>query len=170
MKMLNQFSMVVRYLALAIMVLSGSVMSANAQEVTPEHLQAARTAMAATGATDRLDKLLPELASFTKTSLIANRPDIESEISAIVDEVAISLAPRRGPLETEVAAIYTSKFTQQELEVIAEFFSSEAGNKFLTQTPLIFREIDQVAAVWRQGVARDMGEQVREKLTAAGLQ
>ena len=170
MKMLNQFSMAMRYLALVVLILSSGMISTNAQEVTPEHLQAARKAMAATGATDRLNKLLPELASFTKTSLIANRPDIESEISTIVDEVAISLAPRRGPLETEVAGIYTAKFTQQELEVIAEFFSSEAGNKFLTQTPLIFREIDQIAAVWRQGVARDLGEQVREKLTAAGLQ
>ena len=151
---------------------SFSVSLAGAQdaEVTPEHTAAARAAMVATGATARLDKILPELAEFTKAGLIANRPDIEAEISTIVDEVAISLAPRRGPLESEVAAIYTKLFTQEELEEIGAFFSSEAGEKFLRLTPGLFREIDEASKVWRSGLTRDMAQQVQEKLKEAGLQ
>ena len=49
----------------------------------------------------------------------ANRPDIESEISDTVDEVAISLASRRGDLEKEIVDVYTRKFTQAELESIS---------------------------------------------------
>ncbi|MGI9352151.1 MAG: DUF2059 domain-containing protein [Rhizobiaceae bacterium] len=145
---------------------------ANAQdtEITPEHTAAARAAMVATGATARLDKILPELAEFTKAGLIANRPDIESEISTVVDEVAISLAPRRGPLESEVAAIYTKLFTREELESIGSFFSSEAGEKFLSLTPGLFREIDEASKVWRTGLTRDMAQKVQEKLKEAGLQ
>lgn len=155
-----------------ILLLTGlfSVVGAQAQEITPEHTTAAKKAMVATGATSRLDKMLPEIAEFIKTGLIANRPDIESEISTIVDEEAISLAPRRGPLEDEVAKIYTKLFTQAELETIETFFSSEAGGKFLEITPILYGEIDQVSKVWRKGVARDLSTQVQEKLTAAGLQ
>lgn len=141
-----------------------------AQEIGADHIKAARAAMAATGATDRLDGILPEVATFVKAGLIANRPDIESEINDIVNQVAISLAPRRGPLENEVATIYGNRFTKEELDSIEAFFSSETGVKFLTQTPTLFREVDEVSRVWREGIVRDMGAQVQEKLKEAGLQ
>ncbi|MEM7070005.1 MAG: DUF2059 domain-containing protein [Pseudomonadota bacterium] len=147
-----------------------SLSASYAQEVTAEHTAAAKAAMVATGATTRLDKILPELSAFTKAGLITNRPDIEAEISTIVDDVAISLAARRGPLENEVAAIYTKLFTLEELQTIETFFASETGEKFLTITPRLFGEIDQVAKVWRAGITRDMSEQVQKKLTEAGLQ
>ncbi|MEM9279149.1 MAG: DUF2059 domain-containing protein [Pseudomonadota bacterium] len=147
-----------------------ATLNSSAQEITPEHTAAAKSAMVATGATARLDKILPELAAFTKAGLIANRPDIESEISTIVDEVAISLAARRGPLENEVAAIYTKFFTEEELNTIETFFSSEAGTKFLALTPRLFREIDEASKVWRSGLTRDMTQQVQQRLQEANLQ
>ncbi len=156
--------------AIAVTFLVATSGGAFAQEITPEHIKAARGAMAATGATDRLDGILPEVATFVKAGLIANRPDIEAEISDIVNKVAISLAPRRGPLENEVATIYGNRFTQAELETIQVFFSSETGIKFLNQTPTLFREVDEVSKVWRQGIVRDMAKQVQEKLKEASLQ
>ncbi len=147
-----------------------SVSASQAQYITPEHTAAAKAAMVATGASSRLDKILPELAAFIKAGLITNRPDIETEISEIVDETAISLAPRRGPLEDEVAAIYVKLFTEEELRTIETFFTSEAGLKFLNITPTLFQEVDRIAKVWRNGVTRDMQEQVQQKLKEAGLQ
>lgn len=156
--------------ALAVSLMFATSGGVFAQEITPDHIKAARGAMAATGATDRLDGILPEVATFIKAGLIANRPDIEAEISDIVNKVAISLAPRRGPLENEVATIYGNKFTQEELETIQTFFASETGIKFLTQTPTLFREVDEVSRVWREGIVRDMGKGVQEKLKETGLQ
>ena len=111
-----------------------------------------------------------KLRLLLRRDLIANRPDIEAEISDIVNKVAISLAPRRGPLENEVATIYGNRFTQEELETIEKFFASETGIKFLTQTPTLFREVDEVSRVWREGIVRDMNKGVQEKLKEAGLQ
>lgn len=160
----------VRMALLSGLLVFGSTLTVQAQEVSEEHLAAAKQAMKATGATERLDKILPEVAAFTKAGLIANRPDIEAEISTIVDEIAISLAARRGPLEDEAAGIYVKLFTEEELQEITEFFSSEAGGKFLRITPVIFRQIDNVSGVWRAGIIRDMNKSVQEKLKEAGLQ
>lgn len=155
---------------LAGLVLSVLSMSPAHAQDGATHNKAAQDAMEATGATARLDQILPQLAAFAKAGLIANRPDIEAEISAVVDEVAISLAPRRGALEQEIIGVYTQNFTQEELEQIAGFFNSEAGQKFLGQTPLIFKEIDEISSVWRNGVNRDLNNQVAEKLKEKGLQ
>lgn len=146
------------------------VIPASAQEVSDEYKAVAKAAMKATGTTERLNRILPEVVAFTKTGLIASRPDIESEISVIVDEVAIALAARRGSLENEVSTIYTRLFTQEELEMVAEFFGSETGVKFLNLTPAVLSQVDAAAKVWRAGITRDMAVQVQERLTEAGLQ
>ena len=165
-------NLLVRFVTVALMAVTlfTGTITAQAQDSSPEHIAAAKKAMIATGATSRLDGILPEIASFTKAGLIANRPDIESEISLIVDETAISLAARRGALEEEVAAIYTKLLTIEELKDIETFFTSGAGTKFLTFTPQLFKQIDDVSKVWRTGVTRDMATQVQEKLKAQGLQ
>lgn len=170
MKFTNAILLAVKSTILAWFVVFGAMQMATAQEITAGHIKAAKEAMVATGATSRLDGILPEIASFTKAGLIANRPDIEAEISNIVNETAISLAARRGALEEEVAAIYTQMFTQPELESIATFFTSEAGIKFLNLTPSLFRQVDEVSKVWRTGITRDMSKTVQEKMSEQGLQ
>ena len=154
----------------ALVLFSLSMPLAFAQEVTDSHRDAARAVMKVTGTSDRLDRILPEVAAFTKAGLIANRPDIENEISIIVDEVAISLAARRAPLENEVAAVYTKLFTEDELRTISEFFGNETGIKFLQLTPTLLQQADAAAKVWRAGITRDMAQQVQEQLSEQGLQ
>lgn len=165
-------NIVIKPMRIAIMaaLFAGFSFVVQAQEVTPEHTEAAKAAMAATGTTSRLDKILPEVANLTKTGLIGNRPDIETEISAIVDEVAIGLAERRGDLETEVAAIYSKMFTLEELKVVEAFFASDTGIKFLNLTPALFGQVDEMSNVWRRGITRDMGQAVKDKMKEAGIE
>lgn len=157
-------------LILSALIAIAGASAVNAQEIGAEHLKAAKSAMQATGATSRMDTILLEVASFTKAGLIANRPDIESQITEIVDEAAISLAPRQGSLEDEVATIYANMFSQEELTKIGEFFASEAGTKFLTATPGLFRQVDEASKVWRTGITRDLSQMVQQKLNEQGLQ
>jgi hypothetical protein len=109
------------------------------------------------------------MAERIKSELIRNNPDKEAQMSLIVDEAAISLAPRRGDLENEAAQIFARVFTIDELNAIADFYESEAGAKFLEQSPLILREIQRASQVWANGVQRDLGQIVQDKMTEAGL-
>ena len=141
-----------------------------AQEITPEHLHAAKEAVAASKSTTSLDNILPRLAETAKTQLIANRPDAADQITQIVDEAAISLAPRRGDLEEEVARGYARIFTIEELNQITTFYNTPAGKKLIAETPTVARAIDQAARVWTNGVQRDLREVVTKKMGEAGLQ
>jgi hypothetical protein len=149
------------------------VMAANftqAQEVSEEQLKIAKQAVAASKSTRTLDNILPSLAENAKKQLIANRPDEADQISDIVDEVAISLAPRRGDLEDEVARAYARIFTIDELKAITAFYTSETGKKLIEQTPVVARSIDQAARVWTNGIRRDLQQGVTKKLQEAGMQ
>ena len=131
-------------------------------EVTPAHLAAARAAIKAISATDQFDNLLPNAATQVKSEFIPNNPDKESQISDMVDDRALKLASRRGDLENEVARIYAKMFTEDELNQIAKFYSSEAGKKLLAQGPAATREMMQSAEVWSNGIMRDLRQSAME--------
>jgi hypothetical protein len=150
-----------------LMLVSASI--AQAQEFTPSHIEAAKRAISASSSTDRLDAILPQMAQNAKAELIRTRPDKEAVITEIVDAAAIELASRRGDLENEVAQVFARVFTEEELNEIADFYATPAGQKFLNESPVVLREIDRASQVWANGVQRDLGASVREKLVAAGF-
>lgn len=141
-----------------------------AQEISDEHLAAARAAVAASKTTRQLDAILPQIGESLKERLISGRPDVADQISTIVDDATLSLAPRRGDLETEIARSYARIFTIEELTVISEFYNTETGKKLIEQLPLIGRLMTEASRVWSAGLQRDMGVLVSQKLQEADLQ
>lgn len=146
------------------------VQHASAQAISESHIAAAKKMIKATRSSDSFDNILPNLAQSAKQSLIRNLPDKETEISGLVDEVALELAPRRADLENELARIMASAFTEDELLKIAEFYSTPAGQKFIETSPLAARESIRASRVWAGGIERDMSAKIGEKMKAAGLQ
>ena len=99
----------------ALTVLAG-VNLAQAQEASPAHLSAARAAIAAIGATEQFDGILPRAAQALKSELIQKDPNLEAIITKTVDDKAIALAARRADLETEAARVYANSFSEDELD------------------------------------------------------
>ncbi len=149
----------------AAVVLSG-IGFASAQEISASHLKAARAAIASTHATDPMDSILPQANQMLKIELIQKNPDREPEIVQVVDDETLALASRRGDLENEVATVFAKIFTEQELNEIAAFHNSPAGKKFISETPIIGREVEKAVNIWQVGIARDLSESVAKKLAA----
>lgn len=141
-------------MALAISALGTS--SALAQDASPAHLEAARAAIGALNATEQFDQILPNAATQIKAELIVNNPNLQSQISAMVDDNAIELASRRAALENEVARIYARIFTEQELREIAAFYNSAAGTKLIAQGAVAARDMMGAADIWANGIVRDL--------------
>jgi hypothetical protein len=157
-------------IAVAGILIAGAIFTAPvfAQEPTAEHLAAARKAMAATKATDSFDVILPQASLELKKRLTNDSPDKADQIDAIVDIEALALAPRRGDLENESAKLFAASFTKEDLEKIAEFFSTEAGEKYLSSTPILARELGKAARIWATGIQRDLASNSAKKLQESG--
>lgn len=137
-----------------------------AQDIAPDHLKAARAAVAAIGATDPYDGILPEAAAALKQTLIQKNPDLQAVIEKTVDDEAIALAPRRADLEKEAAMAYAKMFSAEELNAIAAFYASDAGKKLLAQGPLVIRDLSKAAEIWSRGIGRDLAGEVGKTLDA----
>ena len=140
-----------------------------AQELTPSHIKAAKSALAASGATDQFDRILPAIANKAKSDIIAARPDLADAVTLIVDDETLKLAPRRGDLENESAVIYGRVFTEEELKQIQEFYSSSAGQKLLKEAPVITRELNNASKIWGGGMVRDLNQAVDKTMKEKGL-
>lgn len=140
--------------------------SAQAQEIGESHIKAAHAAIGAIHATDSFDGILPQAAAALKQQLIQQNPDMQELITQTVDEKTLELASRRADLERESALVYAKAFSEKDLNDIAAFYSSEAGKKLIENGPIASRELVKAAEIWQNGIARDLAEQVGEKLKA----
>ncbi|GGD91421.1 hypothetical protein GCM10011390_07730 [Aureimonas endophytica] len=138
---------------------------AAAQEIAPSHLAAARAAVDAIDSTEQFDNILMNAATQIKSDLIGSNPDMQPQISDMVDDKALELAPRRADLETEVSRVYAKLFTEQELKDIAAFYNSAAGKKLLKQGPIASREMLAAADVWSNGILRDLRSKAAEGMS-----
>jgi hypothetical protein len=159
-----RFAVLGRAAAVAILFSGAFTVSARAQEVSEAQLAAARDAIAALNVTDRYDNILPNLAERLKAQFIQASPNFQSQISNVVDEQALVLAPRRADLEKEAATIYAKSFSVDELKAISTFFNTDTGKKLLTNQPLVSRELTKAAEIWANGISRDLTNQSSEKL------
>ena len=137
-----------------------------AQEIPESHVKAARAAIAAIHATDAYDNILPQASVALKSSLIQQNPDLQELIIATVDEKTLAMAARRSDLEREAALAYARTFSEEQLNAITAFYTSDTGKKLLTDGPIVAREVLKAVDIWQNGIARDLADQVGTQLEA----
>jgi uncharacterized protein len=144
----------------------GAMSAGAADDIAPSHLKVARKMLSAIAITSQYDTILPRLAMQLKQTLIQASPNYERQINEVVDEKTLELAVRRGDLEKEAAKIYAKAFTEEELNQIADFYTSPVGQKLLRDGPLAARELSKAADIWGTGVTRDLSKAVDDGLEA----
>ncbi|MEP2981525.1 MAG: DUF2059 domain-containing protein [Lentilitoribacter sp.] len=150
----------------ATLIFSGAqINSVLAQDASPEHITAAKSALDALVVTNTFDSILPRAAEQIKANLTLANPNFSDEISIAVDEEAIKLASRRADLENEAANIYAKNFSIEELNEVAAFYNSETGKKLLSVSPAMGRELLRAAEIWGAGITRDLNEASSKVLT-----
>ena len=151
----------ITFVAAAVLALA---LPASAQDISDSHIKAARMALDALNATDQFDAILPQAAAALKAELIQKNPDLQQNISQIVDEKTLALVSRRADLEKEAATVYARVFSEEDLNAIATFYNSGPGKKLLSDGPIVTRELIKAAEIWQRGVARDLAQAVGTEL------
>ncbi|CBI76541.1 conserved exported protein of unknown function [Bartonella clarridgeiae 73] len=136
-----------------------------AQDVSDKHLISAKKMISAIHATDQFDSFLPMAVRDLKDKLIGDDPNLEKDISEIVDKQALALAKRRADLEKEIAYLYAKHFSQEELDKIAAFYISDVGKKFLTEVPTIARDAYSVFDSWCSTIVEDLIKNVEQEIS-----
>ncbi|WP_153769475.1 DUF2059 domain-containing protein [Labrenzia sp. CE80] len=139
-------------------------LSAQAQEFSESHIEAARQVVKETKALGSFDDILPLLAEQTRTLFIQSDPSRTQEVVDVSTEVALKLAPRRSELNNMVYEVWARRFSEEELNQLAEFYRSPLGAKLAENGPTITALAIGAARQWQDKISTEMVTLVREEL------
>jgi len=136
-----------------------------AQEThSEEHLKNVREVMSGLKVFNSFDQIIPTMAEQARALFVRNNPALAAEIEEATTNAALSLVERRRDLDNEVVKIWADRFTEDQIRTIAEFFNSEAGQRFAAESGPLLQESAVAAKQWGDGLSVEIIDLVRKDL------
>ena len=140
--------------------------AASAQDTISEsHLEAAKRVAATTKVLEPFDNILPVLAEQTRTAFIQSDPTRAEEIIDVTQNVALQLAAKRADLNNQVYRFWAQAFTEEELNELAEFYSTDLGQKLTNTIPRVTQASLMASREWQDMISTEMVTMVQQELS-----
>jgi hypothetical protein len=136
-------------------------------ELSPETLDLAMQLVRLSGTARDFDNVLPDIADQAKNAFIRSNPQMQLGIITVVDRVALTLVSRRPELDNALAHVWAAAFTNEEMQELIDFFSTDTGKKFAgLERKLLAVEL-ATAQQWGQSVGAELKDKVTAELRAS---
>ena len=89
-------------------------------------------------------------------------PNLGAPLREVATKLRNELSPRQAELNSEVAKVYASRFTEKEIKDLLAFYQSPLGRKLIAEEP---RALDQ-SMTYAQDWARRLSDEVVVKMRA----
>lgn len=140
-----------------------SVGAAQAQTPSPDAMAAARSLVVTMKQADQYRALLPEILLTLKPALTQDRPEIERDYESMTPVIVDAFAPYVQQMVDQLATVYATNFTVDELKQIEAFYKQPVGQKLLSKDAAI----EQAATQIGQDGGRKASDDLRARLTQA---
>ena len=142
--------------------------AAHSQQPSAAAMATARQLIAATGATTVFNPLIAGVVEQAKLLFLQQNPGLAKDLNEIAAKLRTDLAPRFGELNEEMAKLYATSFTEQELKAILVFYKSPAGKKLLAQQPNVVDASMKFAQDWANKLSDQVIAKMRDELKKRG--
>lgn len=144
--------------------------TAAAQEITEEHLRLGARFAEITGANQLYVNALTAQRRDIIRALASTNPDIGEMITEVADLAYVEMAESAGPLFREIAIVYASAYTFEDLQQIVAFFDSEVGGRYVANQRATDQAVLQATVNWGDQVSVEFLGRVRELLAERGVE
>lgn len=155
--------------ALLALTVSVAALPAAAQEIAPEHLALARKYIDLTDKANVYEAMLISTAVDTMRTIVSQNPGLTEPTDSAITKTLDFYRNKKGDLLDQFARIYALTFTQEELQKIVDFYSSDVGQKLATANQTVNDSIQTVVSVFDSNLKREFYAKVRAELKAAGF-
>ncbi|CAN5254571.1 DUF2059 domain-containing protein [soil metagenome] len=111
---------------------------------------------------------VPGLVQRTRDVLLQSNLNYQKDLDEVALVVAKELAGREKEIGDEMARIYATTFTEQELKELAAFYKSPLGVKVIAQEPVAFNQARQYMDQWAQKFAEEINGKFRAEMKKRG--
>lgn len=155
-------------LATVAMALAASSPAVHAQQPPPAAIASAKELIKFTGATTLFSPLIVGVIEQAKNLYLQQDPSLARDLNEIGANLRTEMAPRFSQLTDEVARIYATRFTDQEIKDILAFYKSPAGQKMLSEQPKVVESSMKFAQDWSNKLSDEVVVKMRDELKKKG--
>jgi uncharacterized protein len=158
-----------RLAAIAIVLVLGSpAVHAQQQQPSAAAMATAKELITVTGATGLFAPLIAGVVEQAKLLFLQQDPSLSKDLNDISAQIRTDLTPRFSELSDEVARLYATNFSEQELKDILAFYKSPAGQKLLAQQPKVIDTSMKFAQDWANKLSDQVIAKMRDELKKKG--
>ena len=139
-----------------------------AQTPAPDHVKAAREVIEASGAASSIRDIVPIFLDEAKQTFTRTRPEIAKDLDDALKAVEPEFAQRKDALLNDIATVYATRFTIQELGEIKAFYATPVGAKLVQNLPGIMQASYARTSVWSQKMSQDIVARLRQEMRKRG--
>lgn len=148
----------------------GVTSGAIAQELTPERLDLARKYVDLTDPTQVYERLLVQVGIATMRTVVSTNPELTDQVSASIGKVIDEYKSHRADLMDQFARVYALRFTEEELQQIVDFYSSDVGQKLAQQNAEAQKDLQAVIRVFTSNLRTEFYAKVKADLHDQGIE
>ena len=134
---------------------------------SPAAVAAAREILAMKNASQMYAAAVPNIVHQTKDALLKNNLNYQKDLNEVEVIVAQKFAGREKEIDTGMASVYATEFTEQELKDLVTFYKSPLGQKLLAAEPkaiqLSMGYVNQWAAQFAETVNAEFRAEMRKR-------
>jgi uncharacterized protein len=151
------------WMALLIMLSLGfAAQSANPPQPSPQAIALAKELIFLKGGQQMFGPVVPGVIESTKDVFLPTNPNLSKPLGEVSAQLKSEYASKSDELMNEVAKVYATHFTEQELKEIVAFYKTALGKKLLNEDPIAIEAGFTRAKEW----ANDFSNQVMTKMRA----
>ena len=143
--------------------------TAYSQQPTAAAIASAKELVTITGATTLFNPLIAGVVEQAKLLFLQQNPTQSKELNEIAAKIRADLQPRFVELSNEVAKIYATHFSEQELKDLLAFYKTPAGKKLIIEQPKVADESLKFAQTWANTLSDQVIGMMRQELKKRGL-
>ncbi len=143
--------------------------AARSQQPSPAAMASAMELVTITGATDLFNPLIPGVVEQAKLLFLQQNPTLGAPLNEIAAKVRADVTPRFSEITDEIAKLYATTFSDQELKAIIAFYHTPAGKKLLDQQPKVADASMRFAQDWSNKLSDEVIARIRDELKKRGI-
>jgi hypothetical protein len=135
---------------------------------SPAAIAAAKEILALKHVSNMYQNAIPSIVQRTKDALLQNNLNYQKDLNEVAVTVAQTLAGRENEIGEQMAKIYASSFTEQELKDLVTFYKSPLGQKLLAEEPKDISESLAFMNQWAQAFGEEVNGHFRAEMRKRG--
>ncbi|MFZ5690730.1 MAG: DUF2059 domain-containing protein [Pseudomonadota bacterium] len=139
-----------------------------AQQPSKNALALANEILDIKGSMTIFEALIPGVIEKSKATLLQMNPNLFKDLNDVATNLRKEFAPRLSSLRAEIAQIYASRFTEQEMKDTIAFYKSALGQKLLNEEPAFVDRSMSAAQDWAIKLNDEVLQRFRAEMKKRG--